>query len=943
LIGASRASVDAVAVSKITVPVTGAFRVWSKYQAPPYFNYMHQIEVVQGGKTVFSHVYGKVDAPRFWSFSAGMHKQIWWPWGIDHDAAESPKTVANLAAGEAELRLTSVAQPEPAGDRFVDFVVLTTEPEDTYRNFRPYGIGSPFMQEAMAASRVYARFRNTADKPAVLTARTPAGHMQPLYGAQSGEFPAKDQPVAPGTWSPWFNLASILRLGHDEGVTANLPGASSFELQVARDVAGKDIVGDLKLANDEPFLVPLDIAWNKSAKVIASREHAAQIIELAKSKWRTANGGKKPQKIAFYGRFIGEPNQPWVDQLKDAVGYNTRLPDTYPHLQRDGYFAHTPDAASIQKYAGTLTPEQRANMRILSFGDEIHLGEIDYTNADNLTKFRAWLQKKGITKDDLGADPAAAPLTKTGDPRVVWYANLFNEEERFATFAAKTKLAEQLFHPEVLTGANYSPHGAPQYYGPIYQWVDIFKHRGMSAFWTEDYIFSVPESPQILSWMFATMRCAVKYHNLPIHFYVMPHAPGQTPANLRRNTLFAVGAGTLNLDNFWIAPEERFTENYVAWRCLDTFRVIHESIYESAEVEDVSVGGRPRPARVAIVLSKATDFHESRLTINPKLDPFAAPAGNIHEGHIRQTLCRKDQQMLHLALRNAQHGVELITEDDINDGVNGKDILARYEVIYFAGEWVDNRAARKLDAWVQNGGVLYATAGLGRLNQLNQPETALLSLLGLKSVTIEKNAYHLRPLMELPLTTPIDTITLDDAGKIPAIAMKQVLILDPAAGAKVVGKWNNGDAAVTIRDHGKGKAIAVGALAGHSFFKTGTKPVPFARGGYKNLYAPLDFDPAATKLALLGVDAKAGLAREIVCSNPHVEALVLDNQAGTLVTLVNWANQPAKAVKVTLTLPFQPNSARPVSTGKTIPIAYEKGAAVFTLDVAEAEYVLLSK
>ena len=57
---------------------------------------------------------------------------------------------------------------------------------------------------------------------------------------------------------------------------------------------------------------------------------------------------------------------------------------------------------------------------------------------------------------------------------------------------------------------------------------------------------------------------------------------------------------------------------------------------------------------VAIVLSKATDFNESKLAINPKLDLFASQCGNI-SGNIQQTLCRKDQQMLYLALRHAQN------------------------------------------------------------------------------------------------------------------------------------------------------------------------------------------------------------------------------------------------------------------------------------------------
>jgi hypothetical protein len=942
LIGAPAASVGAVATQKITVPAAGAYRVWSKYQAPPYFNYMHQIEVIQGGKTVFSNVYGKVEAPRFWSFGTPMNKQIWWFWGIDHDAAEAPKTTANLAAGEAEIRITTVAQPQPAGDRFIDFVVLTTEPKDTYEKIEGHGIGSPFMMEAWAANRLYARFKNTTAAPAVLSATCGTGHIQPQYYALSGEFPAKGQPVAPGAWSPWFNIAPVLRLAADEGLMATLPGNATFDFQLARDSEGKDLVADLKLPSGEVLVIPKEIAWDKSAKVLTSREHAAQIIALAKTKWRTANGGKKPQKIAFYGVFGKRPGQDWVDVLKDAVGYNTQLPDTFNHIQRDGYYAHTSDEASIRKYAASLTPQQRANMHILSFGDEIHIPDIDYALPANNEKFKAWVKTKGLTAADLGVDPAQATLSKAA-PRIAWYSNLFNEVEGFATFAANTRLAEELFNPDILTGANYSPHPSPQYYGPISQWVDIFKYRGMKCYWAEDYVFSVPESPQIISWMFATVRCAVKYHDLPAHFYIMPHAPGQTHENLHRSLLYAVGAGAIDIDNFWIAPAEWFTENFVSWGYLDTFRVLHEAIYDSAEVEDISVGGKPRPARVAVVLSKATEFNEKNLVIDPAKDPFASQCTNFPQGLWQQTLCRKDQQMLYLALRDAQHGVELITEEDINEGVKGKDILPNYDVIYFAGEWIDDHAAKKLDAWVKNGGVLYAAAGVGHLNQFNEPAPVMMGLLGVKSVSVAKNAYHLRPLLELPLAPPIDTITLDDGEKIAAIGMKQVLAVDGASGAKVIGKWSDGSAAVTVRDYGKGKAFAVGTLAGHSFFKTGTKPLPWARGGYKNLYAPIDFDPAATKLALLGVDARPGLARDVVCSNKHVEALVLDNKGGTLVTLVNWANDPAKAVKVTLKLPFKPASVRLVSAEKDLPVAYENGTAVFTLDVAEAEYVLLKK
>src|SRR4030095_14061332 len=91
-------SKGSVAEKKITVTAAGKYRVWSKYQAPPYFNYLHKLEVLQDGKVVFEHVYGKKGTDRLWSFS-GVSDELWWPWGVDHDAAEAPKTLADLAAG----------------------------------------------------------------------------------------------------------------------------------------------------------------------------------------------------------------------------------------------------------------------------------------------------------------------------------------------------------------------------------------------------------------------------------------------------------------------------------------------------------------------------------------------------------------------------------------------------------------------------------------------------------------------------------------------------------------------------------------------------------------------------------------------------------------------------------------------------------------------------
>ncbi|MBI3821092.1 MAG: hypothetical protein HY289_00255, partial [Planctomycetes bacterium] len=776
-LGAPADSVDSVAKKTITVKDGGTFRVWSKYQAPPYFNYLHKVEIEQAGKVVFAHVYGKKGTDRLWSFS-GVSDELWWPWGVDHDAAEAPKQTVDLKPGAAEIRLITVANAKPAGDRFVDFLVLTTNLKDEYKGFKPYAVGSPFTNEALEATQLYVRFQNTTDKPAFLTVSR-AGHYQPNYGGATAKIPDPGNPMSPqnppvmsGQWSRWINIGPFCKLVHDEGLTVNLPGAKEFGLQFARDEAGKDLVGDMKAISGEPVVVPIDITWNKDAKVRLSRDWANEIIKDSKT-WRKANGGKKPKEILYYGAFSG--NEDWVHELKATLGYNTMLPAKYEQVKRGGLHAHAHNIQQIEAYAKKADKD---TLRVLSFGDEISLGNINYKDPKLNDKFRVWLKAKKVTKDDLGVEPDQAALTaySTGasrpSARQAWWSQQFNEEERFAAYRAMTARVKELFGPDVLTGANYSPHHGCLYYGPIYQWVDIFKHKGMSLIWAEDYIFSVPEVPQIISWSFAQMRCAAKYHNTPIHYYVMPHAPGQEPGFLRRNMVLSVGFGARHIDNFWVAPAERYTENYVSWKYKDTFRVLSESIYDSAEVEKFVVEGKVRPAQVAIVMSKATDYNESRLMVPKEKDPFAAQCKNAPK-EVNQTLCRKEQQMLYLALRHAQHAVDCITEEDILEGY-----LKNLKVVYFAGEWIDNRIIPKLEEWVKAGGVLYCCGGCGHLNQYGEPEPAMLKLLGLKSITTTKNAYHLRTLLELPLCEAIDTLEWGNDKQVGTIAMKQTLAAD---------------------------------------------------------------------------------------------------------------------------------------------------------------------
>jgi hypothetical protein len=264
--------------------------------------------------------------------------------------------------------------------------------------------------------------------------------------------------------------------------------------------------------------------------------------------------------------------------------------------------------------------------------------------------------------------------------------------------------------------------------------------------------------------------------------------------------------------------------------------------------------------------------------------------------------------------------------------------LKNYDVVHFAGEWVDERIVPHLDAWVQGGGVLYACGGLGRFNRFGEAEPALFQLLGLKDARTTKNAYHLRTLLELPLATAIDTITVDGM-PLPAIGMKQQLT--PGL-AKPIGSWADGTVAVTVRAHGKGKAYAVGGLPGTSYFKSAVKAAPWARGGRHTVHNPVDFAAAGTQLVRLGLEARA-IPLAAACSNPLVETAVIDHKDGTLVTLINWTNAPLKKLVVSIRVPQQPRQVRAVQGQRELPTGYVNGVATFTLDLDKADYVMLMK
>jgi hypothetical protein len=102
-------------------------------------------------------------------------------------------------------------------------------------------------------------------------------------------------------------------------------------------------------------------------------------------------------------------------------------------------------------------------------------------------------------------------------------------------------------------------------------------------------------------------------------------------------------------------------------------------------------------------------------------------------------------------------------------------------------------------------------------------------------------------------------------------------------------------------------------------------------------FIPTAFDSGVA--ALIGQPA-ADVHRPITCSEPLVEATMLESPHGVAVVLVNWSGQPIKNLQVTLHVPT-PGKTVELATGGQVNHALDGGRRVCTFDLNVADALVL--
>ncbi len=898
----------------VKIPAAGTWSLFVRYEAAWRFETRFRVLVEQEGKFKLDRLFGARENEKIWAFGKKKQKELAWDWGATENIVWEGCTV-ELEAGTARILLTADGQPEPAARRNVDLVLLTRDHDGVKRRIERENY-LPLDGLLTQAGDLFLKVHNTRGG-GPLTLHVPPGTEHSPYWVHLREWKPKTVTAKAGQSSDWVEVGSLLdSLNDGQWALSVREKSPSFDLEFG--VPGK--TGEIEsIRRFENLTGGITLAYDADTRRTRRIRSDDQVLyELLDDLRRDPVRGRPPTRTLIYGyTFDPRPNDArYSAALREFVKLMgaTALSKDGDEVTPEGLIRGTidvrgQDAKRLEESCAKLVADGRAaKIACVSLGDEISL---PLPPAEDHPGFRAWLHEIGLKPSDV--DPDARDdwdLVKYNPknrerPGVYYYSRLYGH--RFGIRAMKALTDVLRSHlPNAGIGANYSPHHAPMYLGETHKWVSLFREGGMTMPWSEDYIFQVPVATQQMNFLSLDLfRAGVKGdRKAKIHFYVMPHWPGNTPASWRRQFYGDLAHGAQILNLFEFRPvQAAYTENHVSLPAM--YREIRRSFHELGTFEDIVQDGRVRTGTAGLWFSETGDVWDDAI------GSFAA-----------------GKRCLYIMARHQQLALDVVTD---GDG------LADYKVLFLADAHVSRPASRAIDAWVRAGGRLFATAGAGMFDELNEPNVLLRKLMG-----VDFRAFETAPepvLLEkqdIPFARPVDLVSLG-AAKVPALgAVARIVATD----AEVHATFEDRSPAVTVRAAGKGRAVTCAFLPGLSYFRPGLPRRPVDRGHAEDSMAhfiPAEFDRAVSDL----VATVANVDREVLCTEPLVESSVIESPHGTAIPLISWAGRPLKDVMLIVRLKI-PQKEATMASGNPVRVAREAdGSFVFTFDLEAADALIL--
>ena len=904
------------------VPKAGKYLALIRYEACYRFETQFRLVVEQGGQKKLDRLYGARDNLRIWAFREKLKKEVAWSWGAGENVVwEGHDALVQLDAGPAKLTLIAAKQPEPAARRNVDLVMLTSDLAQVQMRLEKENY-LPLDGMLTQAGDVHVKLHNRGADDLKVT--IPNGTEHSPYWIHIRNWKPITLAAKPGQSSDWTEVGSLLDTLSDGQWNLSVQGkAPQFDLEFGlKNLAGaiepirrfENLKGDVVLAYDG------DTRYTRRIRL--ADEVLFELVDYLKKR---PVQGAAPKKTLIYGyTFAAKPTDAKytaaLEEFLRLIGATALGRDNVDEESSTGLIRGYIDVRGVptpklEEYCKKLG-DRAKKIAVVSLGDEIGLGA---PPADDHKGFRAWLHTQKVQPGEVDAGATAwdkvlySPAAETSktNPRLYYWSKIYGYRVGIGQLKERTDILRK-YLPNAGVGANFSPHHQHMYLGDTHHWISVFREDAMTMPWGEDYIWQVPvASAQVNSIMVDMFRAAVRHRpDAKIHYYVMPHAPNNTPSMWRRLFYSTLGHGAKVLNLFEFRPvQAAYTENHVNSPAM--YQEVRKSIHELGAFEDIVQEGRVLPAQTGLWCSETADVW------NDHRPPFDVA-----------------KRALYLAIRQQQTPLDFV--------VDGDD-LASYKVLYLCDAHVSRAGAKRLAAWVEAGGKLIATAGAGMFDEYNEPNTAFRKLLG-----IEQKALHESPELirfekqDLPFAEPIAHLDWNVQGKpikAPVFGVRSLFSVGPRT--QGVSAFDDGSPAIAQSKVGQGSITYVAFLPGLTYLKPAYPRRPLDRGATDDSMThlmPTDFDRAAQAFFAANVPAD----RPVICEGaPLVETTVLEAKGGIVIPLINWTRQPIKGLQVTINVKASVENVT-LASGGAVRVS-RAGGITCTLDLDVADALIFRK
>jgi hypothetical protein len=499
------------------------------------------------------------------------------------------------------------------------------------------------------------------------------------------------------------------------------------------------------------------------------------------------------------------------------------------------------------------------------------------------------------------------------------------------------------------------------------QWIDVFRKKALTIPWSEDWIWQSPVgTQQMMQLSIDAMRSGIfwadepdkvpehmrnmtkiaqgpyAYRRLPpphqrhqsMLMYVMHHFPGNTNSSWQRQLFADIAHGVDRFNLFHLVPSTSgYTCDYVDGDG-GAYPAVRQALSELGNFEDIVQEGTPWPqgAAVSILYSESADI-------------WLSAVGTFGSG----------LRSLYIALRHAQLPVTILTEDDC---VSGRLFFTDMLVVTVPN--IGAAATAAISAWVSQGGIVVATASGGLLDEYNQTNHGMQSLLGVQQSGVWRGSQGNGTIdiikQDLNFVDSLGNVTVSHSvlmelqwqgsdSSLVCKGAKSIITVTRQLATQIFAHFDDGSPAAVRSRVGVGQALYFAFLPGLSYFDPAIPLRPVDRGSTDenfNHFLPTEFATLARELLTLPLKHRMSNDSTVVpvrSTNPLVEVgFVVAEGIGMALPCINWAGIPESNFTVTLTDAVRFDSA---SLASERPLMISMDRLSFTFDLPATTEVLI--